>query len=140
MRRPAAIFVIGLLTGGCFTYAPVEYSSLQPDMTVRVQLPNRVQNTQVEGRVFEIDADHLSLLPEVRPGESNEPQSLPRPEITTVEVRTFNTARSMLVIGGTIAAGIAVITVADGGGGTPGPGDGGVLFEGIPLLRFVLGR
>ncbi len=140
MRRPLALFILGLLTSGCFTYAPVEYSALQPNMTVRVQLPNRVQNPQVEGRVFEVDSDHLSLLPEVRLGESNAPQSLLRPEITTVEVRTFNTPRTMLVIGGSIAAGIALINVADSGGSTPGPGNGGTPFEGIPLLRFVFGR
>lgn len=140
MRRPATLALLVLLVSGCFTYAPVELATLEPDMTVRVHMPNRTQNTQVEGRLFEIDSDHLSVLPEVRPGQSNEPQSLRRPEITTVEVRTLNTTRTLLVVGGSIAAGIAVLTVADGGSGSGPPGNGGELFDRIPLFRIVLGR
>jgi len=109
-------------------------------MTVRVHLAERVSEPRIEGKVFEVDQGQLSLLPEVRPGEASGPRSLARTEIAEIEVRSLDMPRTLLVAGAGMAVGIGVLLVVEGEptGGTPG--DGGVVFDGIPLLRFLLSR
>ena len=138
MRR-ASIVVLGLSASGCFTYAPIQPADIAPDMTVRVRLADRPSESRMEGRVFEVDQSEFSILPEVRPGESTEPRSVSRADIAEVEARALNTTRTLLVVGAGLAAGVGVLLAVEGEPGGGPPGDGGVVFDGIPLLRFLLG-
>ena len=139
MRR-IGLTALLLLTSGCFTYAPIEPSAVAPDMTVRVHLAERVSEPRIEGKVFEVDQGRLSILPEVRPGEASGPRSLARADISEIEVRSLDTGRTLLVAGAGMAVGIGVLLLVEGEptGGTPG--DGGVVFDGVPLLKILLGR
>jgi len=142
MRRLTLRFLVlslGIsIAGGCFTYAPIETATVAPDMTVRVHLTASAAERQIEGQVFDVDADGFSLLPEVGAGQSSAPQFLAQTDITTVEVRALDRNRTLLVVGASIAAGVGVLLAVDGNAGATPPGNGGVVFDRIPLFGFSL--
>jgi hypothetical protein len=140
LRLAAILALIAPLLSGCFTYATVQPSALTPDMNVRARLVEDDREETVEGKVFEVVTDALSILPEVTPGSDGRAVSLAFDDIDLLEQRTLSPARTLLVLGTSIAIGVAAlfaVNIDPGGETVPG---GGVVFQRIPLIRFVLGR
>jgi hypothetical protein len=140
LRLAATLALITPLLSGCFTYSTVLPGALTPDMNIRVRLVEDDREETVEGKVFEVATDGLSILPEVAPGSDGSAVSLTFDDIDLLQQRTLSPARTLLVLGASAAIGVvALFAVEIDPGGETGPG-GGVVFQRIPLLRFVLGR
>ena len=140
LRLAATLALITPLLSGCFTYSTVQPSALTPDMNIRVRLVEDDREETVEGKVFEVASDALSILPEVAPGSDGGAVSLVFDDIDLLEQRTLSPARTLLVLGASAAIGVvALFAVNIDPGGETGPG-GGVVFQRIPLFRVVLGR
>lgn len=140
MSRALAIVLLSTLSGaGCYTYTPISPVSVTPDMTIRVDLRSGAVQDRVEGRVFEVGQRSLALLPEAGPGQDTSPRTLLLTDVQSIDVRRFNSTRTMLVVGGGVAMGIGALFLADSNpGDTRGPGGGGD-FSILPYLRVLLG-
>jgi len=138
MTRAALTVLTGLLAGpACYTYAPVEPGEITPEMTVRVELAEESVERRVEGTVFSVEPGALSVLPESRPGGDPSPRTLRFADVEVVQVRSFDSRRTALVVAAGAAVGIGVLLAAEGNpADTRGPGGGGD-FNVLPLLRSL---
>lgn len=149
MRHVAPVLLlVAPLLAGCFTYAPLEPARLAPDMSVRVRLTEdasrrmeatRDPDTPIEGRVFEVDAGQMRLLPEVGTRGSTAPLTFAFDDLSVVELRQISQSKTWLMVGAGMAGGVLLLLSIDGlpfgssGGGDPGD------FLLAPGLRIPIG-
>ena len=127
-------------SAGCYTYTPVPVGRVSPQMIVRVETEEGQRVERLEGQVFEVSGNTLSLLPEVRPGMDDGPRVLRFAEVRSVTERRLHTGRTLAVLGGGVAVGIGVLLLAEGEpSDTRDPPGGGGGFNLIPVLSSLFG-
>ena len=137
-RSIVCILALAWASAGCYTYDPIPVSTVSPSMIVRVEADAGLRPERVEGQVFEVDGESLSILPEVRPGMDDGPRVYRFAEVVSVTRRTLNTGRTLAVVGASVAVGVGALLLAEGEpGDTRKPGGGGD-FDLIPILRALL--
>lgn len=124
---------------GCYTYAPITVDRVSPDMIVRIETENEQRAERLEGQVFEVSGNTLSLLPEVRPGRDDGPRVLRFADVRSVTQRTLHTGRTLAVLGAGVAVGVGALLLAEGEPSDTRTPGGGVAFHLFPILRGLIG-
>lgn len=136
-----------LLATGCYSYAPVELSEIQPEQTVRMGLSDAElvrlrafsdpREGTVSGSFVSAGRDSISLV--VRTPLAYQQVSIPRSSILESHVRRADPTRNLIVSGALVGAiGLAAYLGFEGRGGEkagPGPQPDETL---VPLFTFGL--
>jgi hypothetical protein len=144
-RRAAAVVVLGLSAGGCYSYTPIEGATPSPGLEVRLALSDAgsVQMAPligprinaIDGRAIQTTDTALVLAVEGVVGQggrsmnwSLERLSVPRSAVSSVQTKTFDHKKTWAIAGLTVVGAFAVsqaFGLGNGFDGLLGGGGGG---------------
>lgn len=158
----AAVAVVALLAASaCSTFHPVTGDpALGERVRARLTVEGQVRQAaatgaarmSLEGSVLSVEPDMLVLvvpIPGIVPELQRSPKvadtlSIPRADVTGIDVQRFSPVRSGLLAGGIVAAGVLGVALAghigSSDGGIDDPTNRNAFRPGIPIVRIPVGR